>query len=233
MVECPTREALLFLFPKLNSFAQFESSINSLFVYNKDMSEQSIITPTEEKDETELEFESVTSQIEKKYSKEFVKVLKRLVNEIAVVGMDEREACLLVNFEYEKLISMKQSDELIRRLFEMKSLEYKRGMMKTLSDKARKGDDKLAQWLLESKFPDEFNRRKGAGGSGREGEDLLGAAVEFIQKSTAPSGIVSETAGRAFLVKGNQQKKAPMNIHDTLAGRAAKIAEEVKQEETV
>lgn len=183
-------------------------------------------------DETEMEFESVEAQLSEKFSTDFVKILKRLAYEVAVVGLSEKEACLLVNFDYVKLVSLKEENEIVRRLFEMKSLEYKRGLMKTLSERARKGDEKLAQWLLESKFPDEFNRRKGAGGEGGGGgEDLLGAAVEFIQKSTAPDGLVKESSGRAFFVKRGEKMEVPMNIHETLVGRAKEIVQRIDSEE--
>ena len=179
----------------------------------------------EEKDETEVEFESIEAQLSEKFNGEFLKMLKRLVYEVAVVGLSEKEACVLVNYDYVKLVALKEKDELVQRLFDMKSLEYKRGLMKTLSNKAMKGDEKLAQWLLESKYPNEFNRRKGLGsGGGDDGEDLIGAAVEFIQKSTAPNGLVSEKSGRAFLVKkSGGEREIPMNIHDNLIGRAKKI----------
>lgn len=184
-------------------------------------------------DETEMEFESVEAQLSEKFSTDFVKILKRLAYEVAVVGLSEKEACLLVNFDYVKLVSLKEENEIVKRLFEMKSLEYKRGLMKTLSERARRGDEKLAQWLLESKFPEEFNRRKGVGGGGGEGgEDLLGAAVEFIQKSTAPDGLVKESSGRAFFVKRTgTEKEVPMNIHDTLTGRAKELVAQLDREE--
>jgi len=179
------------------------------------------------KDDTEIELESIEAQLAENFNEKFIKVLKRLVYEVAVVGLSEKEACVLVNFDYAQLISLKEKNELIRRLFDMKSLEYKRDMMKTLSDKARRGDEKLAQWLLEARYPDEFNRRKGGGGEGG-GDDLLGAAVEFIQKSTMPNGVIKETNGRAMIVKKSSGgKEVPLNIHEGLVGRAKEIIKQI------
>jgi len=185
--------------------------------------------------EPEVEIRSLEATIAEKFSAEYVMVFKKLAYEVAVVGLSEEEACVIVNFDYTKLVQMKQEHDEIHRLFELKSLEYKRGLMKTLSTTARNGDDKLAQWLLEAKYPGEFNRRKGTGkGKDDDGEDLLGAAIELIQKSTAPNGLVQESSGRAFLVKGKSgDGKVPMNIHESLAGRAKQIADQIDKEKGI
>jgi len=183
-----------------------------------------IVPPTTPLDETEMEFSSVEAELERTFKDpKFVKMMQRLAYEVAVVGMSEQEACMVVNYDYEKLIALKAQHSVVRRLFEMKSLEYKRGLMKTLSNKARSGDDKLAQWLLEAKFPEEFNRRKGVGG-GEDGKnaDLLGAAVEFVRKSTSASGLVQEESGRAFLVKKNPEN-AVVDLPEMLKGKAERI----------
>jgi len=183
------------------------------------------IIPVLQVDETEEEFLSLEKELEEKFSREFIRVLKRLSYEVAVVGLSEKEACLIVGYDYEKLVAKKQEEVLVQRLFDMKALEYKRGLMKTLSEKARKGDDKLAQWLLEAKDPETFNRRKGAGGGNDDtGEGMLGAAIEFVRKSTLPSGIVREEAGRAFVIGGALKgAEVPKDIRATLSGRAKEI----------
>ena len=186
-------------------------------------------------DETEEEIKSISEELDEVLNPDQVKILKRLVYEIAIVGLQEEEACMLVNFELARLKSLKEKYPVVQRLFDMKNLEYKRGLMKTLSGKARSGDEKLAQWLLESKYPSEFNRRKGLSpGDNGGGDNLLGQAIEFIQKQTSAGGIVTETAGRAFLVKEQGTEKAVLpNLHESLGGRAKEIVEQINKEKGV
>lgn len=191
-----------------------------------------VVLPPSAPDDTEVEFTTLETKLETKFPPSFIKMLKRLSYEVAEVGMSEQEACVLVGYDYEKLIVLKAKEPLVKRLFEMKQLEYKRAMMKTLSAKARAGDDKLAQWLLEAKHPDEFNRRKGAGGEGGGGgEDLLGTAIEFVRKTTLPSGLVKMEAGKSFVTKkGNAPLEDQPNIRPLLAGRAAEIVAAMDKE---
>lgn len=187
----------------------------------KNTDAKSILVP----DETDLEIESLESQLLEIFNEKFVKVLKRLVYEIAQVGLSEKEACLLMNFDYDKLVALKAQYPVVQRLFDMKQLQYKRDLLKTISSKARASDDKLAQWLLESKYPEEFNKRKGAGGEGGGGEDLLGTAIEFVRK-TSSGGVIKEESGRAFVLKGHTSKPLP-SVQELLKGRAAEVVMDI------
>ena len=193
--------------------------------------EKNVVQPPSTLDETEQEFASIEEEMLDTFAPKFVKMIKRLVYEVATVGLSEEEACVIVNYDYAKLTELKKKHNIVRRLFDMKNLEYKRGLMKTLSNKARNGDEKLSQWLLESRYPNEFNRRKGGGGGGEGGgDDLLGQAIEFIQKTTATDGLITETAGRSFLVKGGGNKGVVPNLHETLGGRAKEIVASINKE---
>ena len=83
-----------------------------------------------------------------------------------------------------------EKNPLVSRIIEMKELSYKRDLMSTLSAKARGGDDKLAQWLLERRYPEEFyvSKRSPQGGGD---EDILFQAIEFVQKNGDSSPIRS------------------------------------------
>lgn len=177
-------------------------------------------------DETEQDFVSIEAEVRTVLGNDaLVKVLKRLVYEIATVGLSEEEACMIVNFDKTKLLSLKEKFPIVRRLFEVKKLEYKRGLMKTISNKANMGDEKLSMWLLESQFPEEFNKRKGAGG-GVPSEDMLGAAIDFIQQNTTPGGVVTKTAGRATIVKVNEAKG--LSVLEELTGRTLEIVSKIE-----
>lgn len=192
-----------------------------------------VVLPPQAPDDTELEFISLEKKLEEVFKPSMIKMLKRLAYEISEVGLSEKEACMIIGYEYEALIALKAKEPLVNRLFEMKQLQYKRDMMKTLSSKAKAGDDKLAQWLLEAKEPETFNRRRGAGGEGGGGgDDMLGAAIEFVRKTTLPSGLVRLEAGRSYVSK---TPIAPLSeqpdIRPVLAGRAEQIVAAMEKEE--
>lgn len=166
------------------------------------------LTPKGEKKKAEQELasmdivtSSVQEQLEEKYTPTFIEILKRLAYEISVVGLPVPEACIYVGVEYERLKVAMAEDPLIERLIKTKDIEYKRNLMVAVSEKART-DDKTGQWLLQSRYPDEFNPRKGTGKMrDDDGEDLLGIAMEFIQRSGDNQPLVTERSGKAFLLK--------------------------------
>ena len=152
-------------------------------------------------DDFDIRAGALESEIAEKYNEDWVKIFKRLAYEISVIGLPIKEACMIVGVEHEKLIMLMKSDPLIGRLIQTKDIEYKRTLLKAVSTKA-KNDDKMSQWLLQARYPDEFNSRKGnSGGEGSGGDDLLGIAIEFIQKSGDSSPLVTERAGKVTMVK--------------------------------
>lgn len=183
-------------------------------------------------DEVKIELDSISAKLAKKYKEKEIETFKRLAYEISVVGLTEEEACMMVNFDYEKLVGLRRKDALVDRLFKIKALEYKRGMLKTLSERARGGDDKLALWLLEAKYPEEFNRRKGAGGGGPgDGEDMLGAAIDFVRKSTDANGLVREESARGLILKAPIKNLPAGSTPMDLLKRATSKAEEIAKKE--
>jgi len=151
-------------------------------------------------DDFGIRTEKLEKLIEEKYNAEWIETFRKLAYEITVVGMNIKEACIIAEVDYEKLVVLMQNDPLIERLIKTKDLEYKRALLKTVSSKA-KTDDKQAQWLLQARYPDEFNPRKGSGGGDGGGDDLLGVAIEFIQKTGDNSPLVTEKSGKITMVK--------------------------------
>lgn len=163
--------------------------------------EPSVAQEVEPADEFDIRATALESEIQEKYPK-MLDLFRRLAYEITVIGMQIQEACIIVGIEYEKLVAMMQDDPIIERLIRTKDLEYKRRLLKTVSIKA-KTDDRLAMGLLQARYPDEFNPRKGAQrGDGEPGsEDLLGLAIEFIQKSGDSTPLVTEKSAKITVVK--------------------------------
>jgi len=164
------------------------------------------------------EFANATIQVEKQIEEKFppalVKVLKKIAYEVSVIGLSEREACLIASYPYDVFLSLKTNNAIVEQLIEMKDLEYKRGLLKNISSKARTSDDKLAQWLLEARYPKEFNRRKGNGSGGGNDDDdgnMVAMAVEFVRKNGDKNSLVQEESGRAFIIKSKGEKGRVIN----------------------
>lgn len=170
------------------------------------MSEELTITDTEAKIEVDVAAISLEKELNEKYNEDFIKLLKRVSYEISIVGLPIIEACMYVGMDYEKFTALMEKDPLIMRLIQTKELEYKRGLIKVVSEKA-KTDEKTSLGLLQARFPDEFNPRKGKPPGG-DSEDMIAVAMEFIQKSGDNTPLVTEKSGKAFIIKHNTSAHA-------------------------
>lgn len=163
-------------------------------------------------EEFRIEDETLNQKIKEKFNDVFVSLLKKIAYEVSVIGLSEEEACLINDYDYGKFLALKQNEPLVSQMFEKKNVEYKRSLLKPLSEKA-KTDDKLAQWLLQARFPEDFNRK---GKNSDQNEDMLGAAISWIQKNDS-NGIVQETSGKAFILKKpTENEELKVRIHDVL-----------------
>lgn len=167
-----------------------------------EIEEQSLVIVTPEEDKNENGSSALPPDVLKELDRlepEMLKKLKRLVYYTSKVGLSREESCKLVDLDYaffEKLVSTNRA---VATVIEKKDLEYKKDLLYTLSQKARSGDDKLAQWLLERRFPDEFSTKR-AGTSDRE-EDLLFQAISFVQKNGDSQGLINEASGQAMIIR--------------------------------
>lgn len=180
--------------------------------------EQSLVIPEEINIQTfEEEQESIQAYIEKNYQPWLVAKLKRICYEVSEVGLSIEEACTFSNYPHKELQTLMAGDPTIVRLMDLKNLQYERDLMKTISAKA-KTDDKLAQWLLMIRNPKKYNQKKGTGGDGDDGDgSALGAVVDFVRKTGDRNGLVSETSGRAVVVKkGNENRDIIRDINEIL-----------------
>jgi hypothetical protein len=183
--------------------------------HHEEKDEEEIITPViheQLEDDFDIRAGKLESEIAEKYNEEWVNIFKRLAYETAIVGLPLPEACMIVGVDFEKLSILMKNDPIIERLIKTKNIEYKRSLLKTVSTKA-KTDEKMSQWLLQARYPDEFNPRKGsAGAGGGDSSDLLGVAIEFIQKSGDSTPLVTERSGKITMVKRTtEENKEVMN----------------------
>lgn len=127
------------------------------------------------------------------------KKIRRIAYFLHLVGLNLEESCKLAGMDQDYFKQLMNEYPIVRKAIEIKELEYKKDMLYTISNKARTGDEKLAQWLLERRYPEEFAASKKHGPI--SDKDFLFEAIEFIQKSSDRGGLVKETSGRALVVK--------------------------------
>ncbi len=153
----------------------------------------------------DLQSQSLEAQASRELDADTLKIVKKISYYVSKVGLLLEEACLLVDVEYEWFKLLMQTSPVVRKIAQMKELEYKKDLLKTLSERARGGDDRLSQWLLERRYSDEFGNKKLK--PGEMDNDFILEAVEFIQRTGDSLPMVKETSGRALIVK-----KGPVKI---------------------
>lgn len=185
--------------------------------------------PPPEPSETEIEDQSLDlssasleEQARERLKPDTLRKLKKIAYYTAKVGLPLDEACMLVDVDFEKFQEEMKLEPLIGKIIRVKELEFKKDMLHTLTAKARSGDDKLAQWLLEKKFPDEYGPKKGGGGGG-DNQDIIFEAIRFIRKNGDNAALVSESSSRAISLSGDprEPKKALVERIDDILGNAA------------
>ncbi len=164
----------------------------------------------EGKDIITLEREQIEKKILEMFSEANVKIIKRIAYYISKVGHTLEEACKLCRIEPLAFKAQMAAFPILSEFIQLKELEYKSSLMEVVSSKAR-SNDKVAQWLLESKYPDEFNRKKTTGDGEGGGEYFIAAGIEFVLQTGDSSPIVSKEAGRAFVISRTGGKEIHTN----------------------
>ena len=150
------------------------------------------------------------------FSPEMVKVFMRVAHEISETGLSEKEAVLVSGYNYKKFQYLKEKFPVVQELIDLKDVEYKRDLLRNISRRAKQNDDKVAQWLLEARYPTEFNKRKGSQMGDDGGESMLAAAISFVRKTGDRNSLVSEDSGRAFIIKTKKNQSIINDINKML-----------------
>lgn len=162
----------------------------------------------------DLSSESLETLAREKLTPQSIKALKKIAYYTAKVGLTLPEACMLSDVDYEKFQEEMKLEPLIGKIIKMKELEFKKDMLHTISNKARGGDDKLAAWLLERRYPEEYGAKKVNPNAPSDDPFLL--AMEFIRKNGDSNPLVSETSGRAIIIKKQGSSEVVEKIGDIL-----------------
>lgn len=160
------------------------------------------------------QFESIELEIKSLFRLAQEKFPPKIFNALAVIGLHLsqnglplRDACLLANVDYEVFSEYIRQEPLAARIIETKELQYKRDLMKTLSDRAKGGDDKLAQWLLMTRYPEEFGDPNRRGKGKPESEDLFAQAMEFVRNSGDAMPLVNDKNAVPVVVSKDQKNE--------------------------
>lgn len=164
------------------------------------------ITPTQSVDLGSLtELSELEKKLEERLEPGLLQIVKKIGLHLSKTGLDLKESCLLARVDYEKFKKILAKDQELETLITIKALEYKKDLLMTLSQKARSGDDKRAEWLLERMFPDEFYISKRKPAEGKE-DDMLLQAITFIRGEGDSNPLVStkKTVARVSRISGRQ-----------------------------
>lgn len=162
----------------------------------------------------ELPSESLEEQAKQKFAPSFFKALKKIAYYTAQVGLPLDEACTLVDLDFEEFQEARKMEPLIDKIIRMKELQYKKDMLHVVVQKARSGDEKLAQWLLEKKYPEEYGQKKK---QTDDSGDILFEAIRFIRRNSDQNPLVQPAGGIPVIVKKSENKLLTERIDDILS----------------
>lgn len=166
---------------------------------------------------------NLNDKIKEKYPSMYPTIVN-ICYEISHVGLPIAEACMLWDTDYEYFTSLMERDPLIKQVIEKKTLEYKRELLKILSATVRQGkNEKLAMDILQARFPDEFNRRKGSGnGSETDNNNIMVNAIQFVQNSGDSATLINKTGGKPRTVE-NEAETAKKHERKSIMDRLSKL----------
>lgn len=149
-----------------------------------------------------LESKSLEQQARENLDPDLLIKVKKISYYTSENGLTLEEACMLADINLEYFKELLETNPLIFKIIEIKKLQYKKDLLYTISQKAREGDDKLALWLLERMYPEEFYISKKRPPGEREGdEDMVVQAIQFVQEHGDSSPMVKRTTGKAIIIK--------------------------------
>jgi len=145
-------------------------------------------------------------------------LLGRIAYQIFNMGLTIRESCIIIGFNSDRFEKVMADFPFVKEIIDRKIIEYKKALLQPLVIKAKEGNDKLAQWLLEKRFPDEF----GSGNNKPNKDELADAnifalAIKEIQRGD--DNLISEKSGKAFIIqktKSKDIKQVIKSVHELL-----------------
>jgi hypothetical protein len=123
-------------------------------------------------------------------------LLKRIAYMLSKVGMRLEAACQMMDYPVDAFRALMEREPVVARIVRIKELKFKKDLMYTLSSRARGGNEKIALWLLERLYPEEFAEKKDAETDRNTTKDAMKLAIEFIRASGSNSPLVQASGGK-------------------------------------
>lgn len=143
----------------------------------------------------------VMSQMENEIKAEgipenIISLLRKICYYVGKVGLSLKDTCILLGIPENRIIALRERSKLVDRLINTAEVHYKKELLKTISSRARNGDDKLAQWILQTRFASEFGpSKKQAASDEAEKNDVIAEAIKLIQSNGDNKPLVDKDAG--------------------------------------
>lgn len=143
----------------------------------------------------EFSLRLLTETIEAHTTDEQLRVIKEIGLTIYETGLPLHDAALIARIEMGELDMWIKDCPAIKTYFDIRTLEYKRDLLKIVNEEAReKGDVKQAAWLLETHFATEYNpviKKELEKIRQADQTDVLAIAIARIRQ--APASAISAT----------------------------------------
>jgi len=139
---------------------------------------------------------------------EFQKARGKVVLDCFSNGLTEEDALTLAEWSQEDFDLYKKSNERFSQLCERKKVEYKKTLMTPITKAIQDGDSRLAQWMLERQFHNEFSGKK------RPAEQLsnpIALIINQIQGNQSMTVLPGSNATRKQLLKDKRAKQEEDN----------------------
>jgi len=166
-------------------------------------------TTTIDTDEFELEIpdsKNYEKQMLKSLPAQTLLAMKKLAYYIATVGLSFEDSCELIRYEPEEVRELIKTKPAIGRYLRLKEIELKKDLLKIISLQAKEQkNDKWAEWVLRSRYPEEFGTSKQKN-TVNENDDVmksLTAMMQTIRRDANGNMLVEEK--RITQVLGNNK----------------------------
>lgn len=108
----------------------------------------------------------------------------RTVGALIMRGLSLEESCILARVNPTSFSVLMQHDSDVSDFIIFKQISYKADLLKTISSGAISGRQvKTAGYLLEKKFPHEYDKKKGEGDPGKQ-RDIVAEAIKFVRENS-------------------------------------------------
>lgn len=167
----------------------------------------------DKKDEKNLT--NIKKYLDDNLSPRQLEAVKDMAYKIGKVGMSMQEACLLARVTKDEFTMWCEIHPLIADFFKIQALEYKFSLMEITSAQARENKDiKLATWLLEKQFAEDYDntvKKEQMKFNRSIQDDVLSVAISFVRQSNIRATPVNESAGDAITGKVHDVKFKDLN----------------------